>query len=61
MLNLAVRKKRLPANPCFGVEFPVRVKCLFRPHYLSWSEQERIERQAPDYLRHVIRIITETS
>src|SRR6202161_4417464 len=39
MLNVAVRKKLLIANPCSGVEFPVRVKGLFRPHYVAWSEQ----------------------
>jgi integrase len=60
MLNVAVRKKLLVANPCSGVEFPVRVKVLFRPHYMAWSEQEKIEGTAPDYLRNVIRIITET-
>jgi hypothetical protein len=38
MLNVAVRKKLLPANPCFGVEFPVKVNGLFRPHYMTWSE-----------------------
>jgi hypothetical protein len=32
MFNVAVRKKFLAANPCSGVEFPVRVKGLFRPH-----------------------------
>jgi integrase len=60
MLNVAVRKKLLVANPCAGVEFPVRVKGLFRPHYMTWTEQQNIERRAPDYLRNVIRIITET-
>lgn len=60
MLNVAVRKKLLPANPCAGVEFPVKVKGLFRPHYMSWSEQLRIEFQAPEYMRNIIRIITES-
>jgi integrase len=60
MLNVAVRKKLLVANPCAGVEFPVRVKGLFRPHYMAWSEQQKIEDAAPDYLRNVIRMITET-
>jgi integrase len=60
MLNVAVRKKLLPANPCAGVEFPVKVKGLFRPHYMTWSEQQRIEFQAPEYLRNIVRIITET-
>jgi len=32
MMNVAVRKKLVPANPCAGVEFPVKVKGLFRPH-----------------------------
>jgi integrase len=59
-LNVAVRKKLLPANPCSGVEFPVSVRGLFRPHYVTWSEQQMIEFHAPDYLRNVIRIITET-
>jgi integrase len=60
MLNVAVRKKLLIANPCSGVEFPVRIRGLFRPHYMNWSEQQSIERAAPPYLRNVIRIIVET-
>ena len=60
MLNVAVRKKFLCASPCAGVEFPARINGLFRPHYVSWSEQQKIELHAPDYLRNVIRIVTET-
>jgi integrase len=60
MLNVAVRKKLLPANPCSGAEFPVAVKGLFRPHYVTWSEQQQIESHGPQYLRNVIRIVTET-
>src|SRR5208283_3463137 len=60
MLNVAVRKKLLPANPCAGVEFPVAVKGLFRPHYVTWSEQRTIEAHAPEYLRNIVKIITET-
>ena len=60
ILNVAVRKKLLPSNPCAGVEFPVTVKGLFRPHYMGWAEQQRIEFQAPGYLRNIIRIISET-
>jgi integrase len=60
ILNVAVRKKLCPANPCAGVEFPVILKGLFRPHYMTWSEQQKIEESAPAYLRNVIRIITET-
>ena len=43
ILNAAVRKKLIPSNPCSGVEFPVMLKGLFRPHYVAWSEQQRIE------------------
>jgi integrase len=60
MLNVAVRKKLLAANPCSGVEFPVAVKGLFKPHYVAWSEQQRIESNGPQYLRNIVRIITET-
>src|SRR5207245_4959730 len=45
MLNVAVRKKLLLANPCSGVEFPVSVKGRFRLHYVTWSGQKRIESQ----------------
>ena len=60
ILNVAVRKRLLPSNPCWGVEFPVAVRGLFRPHYMRWSEQQRVEAEAPVYLKHAIRIITET-
>ena len=60
ILNVAVRKRLIPLNPCSCVEFPVAVKGKFRPHYAMWSEQQRIERHSPQYLRNVIRLITET-
>jgi integrase len=60
MLNVAVRKKLLAFNPTAGVEFPVKLRGLFRPHYVTWSEQRLIESHAPRYFRNVIRIITET-
>ena len=60
MLNVAMRKKLLPAYPCAGVEFPVAVKGLFRPHYVTWTEQRTIKAHAPEYLRNIVRIITET-
>ena len=60
MLNVAVRKKLLAANPCSTVEFPVAVRGLFRPHYVSWSEQQQIQFHAPPHLRNVVRIIAET-
>jgi integrase len=59
-LNVAVRKKFLPANPCDGVEFPVSIRGLYRPHYVTWSEQQMIESHAPEHLRNVVRTITET-
>ena len=60
LFSVAVKKKICPVNPCAAVEFPVRVKGLFRPHYMTWSEQTKIEEHASVYLRNVIRIITET-
>lgn len=42
------------------MEFSTSLKGLFRPHYVSWSEQQRIESHAPQYFVNVIRIITET-
>jgi integrase len=60
MLNVAVRKKLLPSNPCSSVEFPVTIKRLLRPHYVTWSEQQRIERHSPQFLRNIVRILTET-
>jgi hypothetical protein len=44
----------IPSEPARRVEFPIKVKGLFRPHYLNWSEQQRIEFQAPEYLRNII-------
>jgi integrase len=60
IFNVAVKKKLCPANPCSAVEFPTSLRGLFRPHYVTWSEQQRIEAFAPSYLANVIRIITET-
>jgi integrase len=60
MMNVAVRKKHVRSNPCDGVEFPMRVDGLFRPHYMPWSEQQNIEQHSPRCLRNVVRIITET-
>jgi len=60
ILSVAVKKKLCPANPCAGVEFPVILKGLFRPHYMTWSEQQKIEECSPVYLRNLIRILTET-
>jgi len=60
MFNVAVRKKLLPSNPCSCVEFPVAIKRFFKPHYVTWSEQERIEQHSPRYLRNIVRILTET-
>jgi site-specific recombinase XerD len=60
IFSVAVKKKFVQTNPCAAVEFPVITKGLFRPHYMTWSEQTEIEKHAPAHLRNVIRIITET-
>jgi len=60
MLNVAVRKRLLATNPCAMVEFPVSLKALFRPHYVTWSEQKQIENNSMPHLRNAIRIIAET-
>ena len=60
MLNVAVRKRLLTSNPCAMVEFPVPLKGLFRPHYVTWSEQQLIEKNAVPHLRNAVRIIAET-
>ena len=54
------RQKEALSNPCASVEFPVILKGPFRPHFMTWSEQQAIESQAPGYFRNVIRILTET-
>ena len=60
IVNVAVRKRLLTSNPCAMVEFPVPLKGLFRPHYVTWSEQQRIENNSMPHLRNAIRIIAET-
>ena len=61
ILNVAVKKKCLDTNPCSAVEFPVPLRNATRkPHYMTASEQQRIEFSAPDYLRNAIVILTET-
>ena len=60
ILNVAVKKRRLAVNPCSGVEFPVPLAGTTRkPHYLTASEQARLEACAPVYLRNVIVIMVE--
>ncbi len=60
VLNVAIRQKRLETNPCSIVEFPVSVKNSTRkPHYMTFSEQVRIEFVAPSYLRHIVVIMVE--
>ena len=60
ILNVAVKKRRLAVNPCKGVEFPVPVAGTTRkPHYLTASEQARVEACAPVYLRNIIVIMVE--
>jgi integrase len=60
ILNLAVRQRRLAVNPCGAVEFPVPIrKSVRKPHYMTASEQARIELVAPNYLRNLVVILTE--
>ena len=60
ILNVAVKKRRLVFNPCNGVEFPVPLAGTTRkPHYLTASEQVRLEACAPVYLRNIIVIMVE--
>jgi len=61
MLNVAVKQKRLSDNPCRAVEFPVSVaKSTRKPHYMTASEQAKIESAAPSFLRNIVVIISET-
>jgi len=60
ILNVGINQRRLAANPCNSVEFPVSVTHSTRkPHYMTASEQAKIEFNAPGYLRNVIVIMTE--
>jgi integrase len=60
ILNVAVSQRRLTQNPCSLVEFPASVtKTTRKPHYMTASEQERIEMCAPSHLRNAIVIVSE--
>ena len=60
MLNVAVKQKRLSSNACGAVEFPVPVNNTTRkPHYMTSSEQKRIQLCAPNHLKNTITIISE--
>jgi integrase len=61
ILNVAIKQKRMSHNPCSAVEFPVSVsKMASKPHYMTASEQARIEICAPDHLRRIVAILVET-
>jgi hypothetical protein len=60
LLNVAVKQRRLAVNPCMTVEFPVSVKKSTRkPHYMTATEQAKIEFAAPGYVRNLVVIISE--
>ena len=60
MLNVALKQKRLAVNPCLAVEFPVSVrKSTRKPHYMTATEQAKIEIASPGYLRNIVVIISE--
>ena len=60
IFNVARAKKLCPANPCAGVEFPVKLQGPVPAalHDLVGAAEDRASRSR--YLRNVIRIITET-
>ncbi len=59
IFNVAVKQKRLGSNPCNSVEFPVALHNTDRkPHYVTATEQQRIEFFAPLHLKNVV-IMTE--
>jgi integrase len=60
ILNVAVMQKRLAVNPCDSVEFPVSLaQSTRKPHYMTASEQARIQFNAPSHLRNAIAILVE--
>ncbi len=60
ILNVAVKQKRLAFNPCQAVEFPVSVlHSVRKPHYMTATEQAKIDGAAPSYLKNIIVIISE--
>ncbi len=60
ILNVAVKQNRLAVNPCVGVEFPVSVKKSTRkPHYMTATEQAKIESVSPTYVRNIVVIVSE--
>lgn len=61
ILNVAIKQKRIAYNPCSAVEFPVSISNTTRkPHYVTASEQARIEICAPEHLRNIVVILVET-
>lgn len=60
MLSVAIKQRWLAANPCMCVEFPVSISHSTRkPHYMTATEQAKIEFSASGYLRNAIVILTE--
>jgi integrase len=54
------KQRRLGSNPCNSVEFPVDVRNADpKPHYVTATEQERIEFFAPLHLKNIVVIMTE--
>ena len=54
-------EEEIPAGePLHGRRVSGNPSGLFRPHYVTRSEQQIIEFHAPEHLRNVVRIITET-
>jgi integrase len=60
MLNVAVKQKRMASNPCSAAEFPIPINHTIRkPHYMTSTEQQKIEFCAPSHLKNIVVIISE--
>jgi len=60
MRNVAVRQRRLASNPCSAAEFPIPINHTIRkPHYMTSTEQQKIEFCAPSHLKYIVVIISE--
>jgi predicted XRE-type DNA-binding protein len=51
---------RRPERAPIGTGALRKLDRFFRPHYVTWSDQQKIEFAAPEYQRNVMRIATET-
>jgi hypothetical protein len=45
-----------PRRAARAPTFPLS-KRMFKPHYVTWSEQERIEQHSPQFLRNIVAFL----